>query len=362
MEDNLISQSHSLKLNSVNRILKDMIGETKKIAENNFIIIIVDDYTATILSSFLTMSEVINEGIFSIDRLGTKRQKFPKYHALYFISPTVESCELVVKDFEEESAPQYSRVHIFFSHRIMDLTLEKLVNQNLINRVKTCKELNLSFLIKGKNLFDLGMPSALKIFTVKNNIDARTRLLSTVMERLITVCTVMGEYPYIQYQKSSSLCFTLAETLNAQLSDFYQTKNYNEKRGILLITDRTIDVTTPFLHDYSYESLVYDILKVNDGELDFNDKKHRLDEKDELWTKYKNRHAFVVIFDDLPREVEEFAKSDLSKVSKTEQLENFDQMANALHNVKGFKSKSTQFSLHQKIAEELIQVFLFLLF
>jgi syntaxin-binding protein 1 len=301
------------------------------------------------------MSEVLNEGIFSVERLGTLRQNYPKYHALYFITPSSESCERLAKDFAEEGKPHYARVHIFFSHRVMDISLEKLVTKGLVPRIKTCFEMNLSFEVKDRNLFDLGMADALKIFAAKNNQDAKKIMLSQVMERLLTVCTVLKEYPYIQYQKNSSLCLNLAESLNAQLTEFYQMKSYNEKRGILLIVDRTLDISTPFLHDYNYENMVYDLFPSNDNEIEFNDKKYKLDEKDDLWVKYKNKHMCVV-FEELQRDFEEFMQSDLSKVSKSENLESFDQMADVLHNMKGYKTKTAQFSLHLKLAEEITNV------
>jgi syntaxin-binding protein 1 len=352
-----ISVSRNLKANSTCRILIDMMQETKRLAgDGAFLIIIVDDYTAKILSSFLTMTEVLNEGIFSVESLGKKRQKFPKYQALYFISPSSESCEKIAEDFADDHKPQYARIHIFFSHRIMDSTLDKLVTAQTVKRIKSCKELNLSFLIKDRNLFDIGMSQAMKVFTVKNSADQRDKVLSTIMERLFTVCTVLKEYPYIQYQKSSFLCIKLAEMLNAQLSDFYSVKTYNEKRGILLITDRTLDITTPLLHDYNYETMVYDLFKVNENnELEFNDKKYKLDEKDELWQKYKTKHM-VVVFEELQKDFEAFMQSDLSKVNKTNELESFDEMANVLHNMKGYKTKTTQFGLHLKLAEEITNV------
>ncbi len=351
-----IDHSISLKKNSVNRILIDMIQETKRTAESSFLIIIVDDYTAKILSSFVTMSEVLNEGIFSVERLQTKRQNFPKYHALYFISPTSESCQLIADDFENESKPHYSRAHIFFSHRIMDPSLEKLATKGLINRIATCKQMNLSFLIRDRNLFDLGMPDALKIFQVKHNQDVRQSMLSNIMERLFTVLTVLKEYPHVQYQKSSQLSLNLAESINAELNEFYSAKTYNDKRGILLILDRTQDVSTPFLHDYNYENMVYDLFPVNDNnELEFNGKKYKLDDKDEVWMKYKNNHM-AVVFDGLQKDVEEFMKSDLSKAGKSENLESFDEMSAVVKNMKGYKAKTTQLTLHLKLAEEITNV------
>lgn len=350
------STTHNLKTNSVNRIILDMIQETKRLSgEAGFLIIIVDDYTAKILSSFLTMTEVLNEGIFSVERLDTVRQKFPNYHALYFIAPVARSVERVAKDFEDHSKPQYSRAHIYFCHRIMDSTLDKLVTENLCKRVKTCKELNLSFLIRDRNLYELGMSAALEIYTVKNHTESRDKILSNILERLFTVCAVQREYPYIQYQKSSPQCARLAELLNAQLSAFYEIKTYNEKRGVLLLVDRMFDITTPLLHDYNYETMVYDLFDVKDGTLNFNKQTYRLDDKDELWIKYKSKHMCVV-FEELQKDFEAFMQSDLSKVNKTGEMESFDEMANVLHNMKGYKTKTTQFSLHLKLAEEITNV------
>lgn len=346
----------SLKLKSTDRIILDMIQETKKMAgETKFLILIVDDFTAKLLSSFLTMSEVLNEGIFSVERLATKRQPFPKYHALYFISPTAESCSLVADDFKDDKNPMYSRIHLFFSHRIMEVTMDNLVTEGVVKRTKTCKELNLSFFIRDKNLFDLGIPDAIKIFSVKNNAEQRDKVLSIIMERLFTVCAVLKEFPHIQYQKSSPLCSRLAELLNEELKNFYSVKTYNEKRGILLLSDRMLDVTTPFLHDYNWETIIYDLFKIQDNELEFNDKKYKLDAKDELWMEYKNMHM-AQVFEKLPKDFEEFMQSDLSKVGKTDNLESFDEMANVLHNMKGYKTKTSQFSLHLKLAEEVSNV------
>ena len=356
-ESHKFKNSNSLKSNCTGRVILDMITDVKNLAQTSLVILIVDDYTALILSSFLTMTDLLNQGVFSVEKLSTKRQKFPNYHALYFISPSNESCEAVVKDFEDDTVPQYSRVHLFFSHRIMDITLEKLVTQNLVRRVKTCKELNLSFMVRDRNLYDLGLPGALKIFTVKNNNDSKSKILSTIMERLSTVCKVLKEFPYIQYQKNSSFCLNLAEKVNAELSQFYEVKNYNDKRGILLILDRTIDVTTPFLHDYTYESLVYDLFKTNDNELEFRDKKYKLDEKDGLWIKYKNRHIAETI-DTLQNDFQLFMQSDVSKVRDSENLNDLDEMGKALQNMKGYKTKTSQFGMHLGLVEEINTVFL----
>lgn len=350
-----VQNSYTLKQCAMSRILLDMINETKNAAgEGTFVLIVVDVFTAKILSSFLTMTELLNKNIFSVEQLDLPRQRFPKYHAIYFVSPTVDSCKRIAEDFKDENKPQYSRVHIFLSHRIMDNTMEELVTPFLVQRVKTFKELNLAFLTRDLNLFDIGMGHALEIFTLKGAIERRDQILSNVLERLFTVCATINEFPYVQYQKSSPICTKLAEMLTALLNEFYQNKIYNEKRGILLLTDRSFDVTTPFLHDYNYESMVYDLFDIKDGVIQLGSQTYKIDDKDELWLKYKNKHMCIV-FEQLQKDFDEFMKSDLSKVQKQE-LESFDEMANVLHNMKGYKTKTNQFSLHLKLAEEITNV------
>ena len=344
----------NLKANSTQRILKDMIQETKNNVEAGFLIIVVDDYTVKILSSFLTMTEVLNEGIFSIERLQTKRQAYPKYDALYFISPTNESCEILAKDFQNEKNPMYRRIHIFFSHEIIDMIFEKIITPGVVKRTKTCKELNLSFLIRDKNLFEIGLPGALKLFTVKNNKDNRDKLLSCIKERLATVCGVLRENPHIQYQGNSPIAARLAEYMNGHLTEFFNMRTSNEKRGIMLIVDRTIDIATPMLHDYNYETMIYDLFNTKENELEFMDKKYVLNDKDDLWVKYKNKHMCQV-FEELQKDFDSFMQSDYNKVNKTEE-QSFDEMANVLSNMKGYKMKTNQFSLHLKLAEEITNV------
>ena len=44
---------------------------------------------------------------------------------------------------------------------------------------------------------------------------------------------------------------------------------WREPRGTLVLMDRTFDLATPLIHDYTYESTVYDYLEVSeDGSLE----------------------------------------------------------------------------------------------
>ena len=362
------SSIKNLKKNSVERILIGMLEDIKNGDKSKgrpevpFLILIVDEYTAKIISSFVSMSDVLNKGIFSVEKLEMGRQKFPNYQALYFVSPTKTSVERIIKDFEDKANPQYKRIHIFFSHHVMDSTLNVLANERLFPRILSCKELNLSFLCKNKNLYELGVNEFLDIFSSKNDRDKERDRISTLTERLFCVLSVLREYPYIQFQKSSNFCSELASNLNVKLKDFYNSPDGqipNVTRGLMLITDRTLDLCTPLLHDYTYESLIYDIIEpeklvIKTGADKNTTKKVELDETDELWNKYKNSHI-AEVFEKVSNEFKEFYDKDVSK-NNNSNFKDFDAMRSALRDAKSLKVKSEMFTFHVEICGEMINV------
>lgn len=354
-----------LKKNAVDRILINMIEEVKcgdparGRADIPFLLLILDEYTAKLISSFVTMSDVLNKGIFSVEKLEIGRQKFPNYQAIYFISPTKASIDFILKDFEDKQNPQYKRIHIFFSHQVMDSSLSLLANEKLYPRILSCKELNLSFLCKNRNLFELGVTNFLEIFSAKADKDKERDKIATLSERLFTVCSVLNEFPFIQYQKNSNFCFELALSLNAKLKDFYASGgNVNTTRGLMLITDRSLDVCTPLLHDYSYESLLYDLLKQEEFVVKSSDekaqpKKMELDENDEIWNKYKSCHI-AEVFEKMSKEASDFCNlikakdkgKDGAGKGGDKSYKEFDEMRKVLREAKSLKAKSDVFNFH----------------
>ena len=140
------------------------------------------------------------------------------------------------------------------------------------------------------------------------------------------------------------------------LKEFFSSKVFNEKRGVLLILDRQIDATTPLLHDYSYESIVYDFFEVSENVLTFNNKKHKLEDKDDVWMKFKNKHIAEVL-NGLQSDFREFMDSDTTKKQRdAEGMESFESMAEVLHGMKDFKEKSRKFGLHLNVAGEITKV------
>ena len=314
-----------------------------------FTILVVDNYSAKVLSSYLTMSDLLNRGIFTVELITNKRNRFPNYGVIYFLSPTQKSISALVSDFSDLKKPKYKQVYIFFTHRLPENLLEMLVTDGIIRRTVLLKELNLSFYSKEDIVFDFEFESGLKIFNATQ--DNQKKILKSICDRLFTVLTTLNIHPYIQYQANSKFCTILSDEIEDIFIKNKFCKNL-KKGGILLLTDRSIDVTSPLLHDYNFRALVYDLLEVKNNTLNINNKKIVLSDDDDLWHSYKVMHI-AEVFDKLTKDIAEFQKSDIAKVGNASNMDSFSDMHNVLNNMSSYKLKSTQLSNQLHLAEEL---------
>ena len=92
----------------------------------------------------MKMMELMELNIIAVERIDNTRQKYPKHHAIYFISPYLESIDLLIADYPNKKGENnYGKVHIFLTNRIEDNLMSKIAaNKNLIDRILTFKEFN----------------------------------------------------------------------------------------------------------------------------------------------------------------------------------------------------------------------------
>ena len=119
------------------------------------------------------------------------------------------------------------------------------------------------------------------------------------------------------------LCYHLAGFVQAALDnyarlhpDFPPQTSTQKPRAVLLITDRTMDLMSPFLHEFTYQAMALDLLDIKDGDKviyrktttrgknDEGTKEIEIGEADEIWT--DNRHMHMK--DLLEKIVEDFSQ------------------------------------------------------
>ena len=151
---------------------------------------------------------------------------------------------------------------------------------------------------------------------------------SLVVE-IVSVCVSLGESPTIKYYRpkapsheASVLCSHLSRFVQDEL-DRYARFHSNtfppqttRPRGVLFIIDRTMDLLSPFIHEFTYQAMALDLLDIKDGDKltyrniikkglpDEEEREVELGEKDKIWV--ANRHMHMK--DLLGKIVEDFKK------------------------------------------------------
>jgi len=240
-------------------ILSDMLG-----LESPRKILLVDKTTMRIMSSACRMYDVLQQGVTVVEDVTINRQPLP-FDAIYFLSPTETSVERLLTDFDpkKKKKVQYPRVHLFFNARIDDKLLAKIQDHYVSDRIKTLKELHVDWLAVESQAFHFDSPDSFQgLFSPSGDPEITEYAIA---KRLVSLCIALGEYPTVRYARSQNVAGRLASTLQNLLEGL--PKSYSKalsktgKGFTLLILDRKFDPMTPLLHEFTYQAMIYDLIK-----------------------------------------------------------------------------------------------------
>ncbi|PHJ17067.1 syntaxin binding [Cystoisospora suis] len=234
----------------------------------NYVVLLVDENSLPILSSCCTVYDVLEQGVTVVEPVGKRRQPLPGLDAVYFLAPTIDSVDAVLHDFSDEKTPQYKSVHIFFTSALppADKLLERFAAcPPLLPRIKTFVEFNLDFVVQEQRVFHLGRPLDFIDFYKGGSDPVSRASIDAIATRLFSLCATLGEKPSIRFQKNfRGLSQSVASALHDKLqrSDLFKSSGSETGNVSLLILDRSIDVATLLVHEYTYQALVYDVLEI----------------------------------------------------------------------------------------------------
>lgn len=80
----------------------------------------MDEVATRVISSALTMYDIMERRVTLVEKLELNRQPFPDVDVIYLALPTSSAVARIVKDFENRDKPRYGNVHIFFLDTVSD--------------------------------------------------------------------------------------------------------------------------------------------------------------------------------------------------------------------------------------------------
>ncbi|GMH84407.1 hypothetical protein TrVE_jg5150 [Triparma verrucosa] len=366
-----MSQSQSLRTLVQSRLLSDVLSPCT--SSSNWSILLVDSSSMRTISSCVGMYQLMEERITSVDGIESKRQPMPEMDGIYLVEP--ESVDLVIKDFENAKKPMYKNVHLFFMTRVSEEGMAKIkAAKNLLKRIKTFSEVNLSFLTPNSHTFHLDLPLTYRPLYL--NPPGNT-VVGDIAGKLVTVCATMNEYPHVRFDKRSRVARETAQEFHERLNVFMSQNpswwfhggqsHTTRSRSTLLLLDRTSDPLTPLLHEFTYEAMLNDLLPLNGDAITYvapsnsgksEPKDVLLNESDPLWLELRHSHIADVITS-LSNRIREFVSSNggaaLAQNSGSDM--SLSEMSAALKELPEYRETLSKLSQHMHLAHRCMDVF-----
>ncbi|KAJ3101990.1 vacuolar sorting protein VPS33/slp1 [Phlyctochytrium planicorne] len=315
------------------RIIVDMIRAIQPASK--WKIVVVDAKSLRILNSVCKMHDILEENVTLVEDISRKRTSYSQKEAIYFLTPCPESVTALIDDFSRPK-PMYAAAHVFFTAALPDELFDKMkASPQTLQHLKNLKELFIDFL---------------------------------------------RERPFIRYYDpngdGSSMSFQLAQAVDAELEDlikkdpeFFPPSNH--KKAILMIAERPFDLMAPFLHEFTYQAMINDLLVTDGGKYVYHDEgsedsskgKAALDETDAIWTLIRYWHfaeAVEYIRDTFSKFLGE-NKAALSAMGHDEKffdgIQNLNQLKDTLTSLPEFQEMKSKFSVHINICQECKSLF-----
>mmetsp|Transcript_21049 Transcript_21049/g.32116 ORF Transcript_21049/g.32116 Transcript_21049/m.32116 type:complete len:607 (+) Transcript_21049:127-1947(+) len=334
-----------------------------------WMVLVVDNPALRVISSALGMYELMEKRVTIVESLTKVRAPFKEMGVIYVVEPTAENVERILSDFPGGKKSLYGdSVFLYFLSAFPDDLLDKLKkNHSLMKRLKTFTELNIDFLAKESRAFHLDLKSSLSMLFTNNP----SSIVSKIVSKLVTVCATLHEYPHIRYPNDSPLCEEIAQAFHGKMNMFVGSSpkwwyhgmqgHETRDRSTLLLLDRGEDALSPFMHEFTYQAMVNDLLPINDERLSCstgNGKKDvLLNENDQLWVELKGKHIadVVQILSDRIRDfVQSNAGAVVSKDSGTSL--SLSEMAEALKKLPEYREVMSKLAEHMHIAHECLGI------
>jgi len=327
-----------------------------------------------VISTAIGMYDIMERKVTIVESLEKKRAPFPDMGAIYMVEPTAASISQIVADFQ--SKPLYGKaVFLFFLGHLPDSLFEQIKGcKNLLKRLKGLSEINIDFLAKEERAFTFDMRNDFaSIYLRQGSVPSEL----VIAQKLVTVCGTLNEYPHIRYKEGSAVCQSLANIFKLKMDEFVaqnpdwwyhggpkKAQAATKERGTLLLLDRGDDLVSPLMHEFIYQPMIHDLLKMDGDRITYtNDKGIKsdvlLDEKDPVWVEVRGKHIAAVI-QTLSGRIREIMNSStgstLSKKSGDGNL-SLSQMAAALKALPEYQEVLSKLSQHMHLAHQCMDKF-----
>ncbi|KAG7094020.1 hypothetical protein E1B28_007644 [Marasmius oreades] len=380
-------------------------------------ILVVDEHSQKLLGTVLKQFDILEENVTQIESISNYREPQAGFEALYLIMPTTQNVDRILKDWETQ---QYAGAHLFFIEGLPEPLFQMLMPAE--SYMRCLKELFINFRAAEAQTFTFDMPEQFfSMYSPPRNEreypEGRGRLeedLQFTSKLIANVCITLNEFPFIRYYVPANhsplgplkphtstrppppsegsgrwrtnlarggdarayesvegdfVTKLLAFMVQRHLEEHKKSnpdfgKSEARARSTLIITDRSMDMIAPFLHEFTYQAMIHDLLPIQDGSKytykfqssvgAYEDKTATLSDSDRVWTEVRHMHMREAI-DRLMADFNKFLEDNA--VFSGDGAANLNDMKDMLASLPQYQEQRENFSLHLNMAQECMDKF-----
>ncbi|WRT69868.1 uncharacterized protein IL334_006859 [Kwoniella shivajii] len=382
-------------------------------------ILITDDHSQALLDTVYKNFDILQQNVTSVEPLHSPRPPM-SVDAIYLLTPTAQNVDRILADFNGRRT--YKSAHLYFIDGIDDRLAQKLTDGLQGGVLQAFVELYCNVWAIEDRVFSLKNPGA--FFTMFGPLGgaASADLASEAFEddvqiagrSILNFLATVDESPLIRYyqpyhhpplgplaqQAPSSapvqqqapqslrwrsamggsgpktpeivgdhLSKKIATQVQFDLDEYLQNNPEfppanGRPKGVLFVVDRSMDPAAPLLHEFWYQAMVNDLLKIDDGVKyrykytntvgGTEDKVAVLTEADPVWVSVRHLHMKDAI-DTLMTDFGKFAQEHAG--FRGGGNVNMNDLKDMLASLPQFQTQREQFSLHLEMAQECMSLF-----
>lgn len=355
-----------------------ILDAIKSITRGDWKVLVIDEATKRIVYNVLKEDDILNENIANVEILESRREMNPGMDAIYLLSPEPHVVDCLLADFERR---RYRKSFLVWV-ALLDPTMRRRIDSSkqAQEQLAGWETLSIDYYPRESHLITFRDPWSFPILFHPACAPLVRDHMQLLAQKITGICVSLGESPKIRYYRPKNptheaavLCSHLARFVQEEL-DAYQQYNpsfpppSNRPQGVLLITDRSMDILAPLLHEFTYQAMAHDLLPIkdhekvtyttilNEGTAQEEQKEMEIGEKDKIWVENRHQHMSKTIeklmsdFKKFIADNPHFANQDAENVS-------INQIKDMLAGLPQFQEMKEAYSLHLNMAQECMNIF-----
>jgi len=354
-----------------------IIGTLKRITSGDWKVLVIDESSKRIVDNVLKEDDILNHNIANIEQIEERREMNPTMDAIYLLSPQSHIVDCLLADIDRR---RYRQCFLVWT-TVLDPQLRRKIDTSPFAKqaIAGFETLSIDFFPRESNLVTFRDPWSFPILYHPACNGHIRKHMADLAQKITGLCVSLGEYPKVRYYRprnatheASVLCSHLARFISEELDEYAQWNPdfpppSSRPQGILLVTDRSMDLFAPLVHEFTYQAMAHDLLPIKDGDKttfhmivnedtpEAEEKDLELSDKDKVWVDNRHRHMKDTI-DKLMGDFQKFLDQN-PHFRDSNNATSLNAIKDMMAGLPQFQEMKETYSLHLTMAQESMNIF-----